>query len=153
MVRSKTSSITRIIIIALIFRLILVPLTFHGDVITNYWWGKFAVDFPLRGYFDWLNFGGYHGPDLPPLHILYHAGIRYAYLFIYKLLWFLNIQIPIFPSKFMQWYFDYGNQILSKIPSVIADLLILYFILKKFPQILKRPILSTLGIQFCSLGR
>lgn len=119
-------------------RLLLIPWGFHDDVITNCWWGKFATEFPLRGYYDWLEFGGYHDPDLPPLHILYHREIREVYLFLYKPLWWVNVNVPVFPSKLMQWYFENGNQVVSKIPSIVADLLIILLVVKIVPEIKRR---------------
>jgi Gpi18-like mannosyltransferase len=138
MVWSKDLTVFKYLIGALIIRLLVAPFVYHDDVITNYWWGKFALDFPLRGYYDWLNFGGYITPDQPPLYILYYRFIRQCYLFIYQYLWWLNTHIPAFPSNFMQWYFDHGNQILQKIPSILADVGLITILVKKFPQITKQ---------------
>jgi len=123
-------SIKTILIIALILRLILWPWTYHGDVNATYWWGKFASEFTWRGYYDWLNFGGHGLPDQPMLNIYYDWIIRQIYLFFYNIFWYLNINISVFPSKFMQWYFIDGNQYLLKLPMILADILIVYLCYK-----------------------
>lgn len=124
----KKLNIKKIIFFSLVIRLIILPLAYHGDVVVTYWWGKFAEEFTWRGYYDWLNFGGYGRPDQPMLNIIYDWLIRIIYSLFYKIFWFLNVNIPIFPSKYMSWYFFQGNQILLKLPMIIADVFIIYFV-------------------------
>lgn len=123
-------TITKIIISGLILRLVSWPWIYNGDVTWTYWWGKFATEFTWRGYYDWLNFGGHGRPDLPMLNIYLLWFVRQIYLFFFNIFWYLNVNIPIFPSKFMQWYFIDGNQYLIKIPMILADILIIYFCYK-----------------------
>lgn len=125
-----TKNIKFILIFAALIRFILLPLVIHGDITTVYWWGKFATDFTWRGYYDWLEFGGYNHPDQPMLYIYFAYIIRIIYLFFYNIFWFLNTHIQAFPSNFMSWYFLNGNQILLKVPFVIADLLLIFLIFK-----------------------
>lgn len=133
-------SLFKILLLAFIVRVILLPLIYHGDVTTIYWWGKFASEFTWRGYYDWLNFGGYNHPDQPMLLIDYSFIIRQTYLFFYQILWFLNTHIPLFPSNFMTWYFLNGNQFLIKFPFVLTDITLIYLVYKflhnKFAAIL-----------------
>ncbi len=121
-------TIKTILVFSLLIRLILWPWTYHSDVTYTYWWGKFAAEFTWKGYYDWLNFGGYAHPDQPMLNIIYDWLIRLLYNFIYQILWFINVQVPAFPSKIMSWYFLHGNQALLKLPMIIADVLIIYFV-------------------------
>ena len=121
-------SLKTILFFSLLLRLALWPWIYHGDVTYTYWWGKFAAEFTWRGYYDWLNFGGYAHPDQPMLNIIYDWLIRLLYNFIYQILWFINVQIPAFPSKIMSWYFFDGNQALLKLPMIVADILIIYFV-------------------------
>jgi len=122
----KKLDIKKILILAFLIRFVFLPLIYHGDVQVTYWWGKFAVDFNLTGYYDWLNFGGYGRPDQPMINILYCKWIRHFYEFLYKALWFINIKIPPFPSTVMTWYEKHGNQTLLKLPMIFADLGIVY---------------------------
>jgi Gpi18-like mannosyltransferase len=123
-------TITKILILSLLVRLISWPWTYHGDVTATYWWGKFATDFGWRGFYNWLNFGGHGPPDQPMINIYYDWGVRQTYLFFYNIFWYLNTHISLFPSKFMQWYFDQGNQYLLKLPMIFADILIVYLCYK-----------------------
>lgn len=123
-------TITKIMLIALLVRLFSWPWTYHGDINAQYWWGKFASEFKWRGFYDWLFFGGHAPPDQPMINIYYDWIIRQVYLFFYNIFWFLNTNIPSFPSKFMQWYFTDGNQYLLKIPMIFADILLVYFCYK-----------------------
>lgn len=123
-------NIKTILIIALVIRLILAPWTYHGDITVTYWWGKFASEFTWPGFYDWLNFGGYGRPDQPMLNIYYVWFIRQLFLFFHSIFWYLNTHIPAFPSNFMQWFFINGNQILLKIPMILADVAIIFFIFK-----------------------
>lgn len=137
MVRPKISPPV-VITIALIIRLMVSPLLYHGDINTIYWWGKFAHEFSLRGYYDWLEFGGYNHPDQPMIMIYYTLLVRLIYQQLHSFFWFLNIQIPLFPSQFMTWFFLQGNQWLLKIPFMLADIVLIsltiIFIKKHFPS-------------------
>lgn len=123
-------TITKIIVISLVLRLVSWPWVYHGDINATYWWGKFASEFSWKGYYDWLDFGGHGPPDQPMLNIYYNWIIRQFYLLLYKIFWFLNIKISLFPSKFMQWYFINGNQYLLKLPMIIADIVLIYLCYK-----------------------
>jgi Gpi18-like mannosyltransferase len=123
-------SITKILLLGLFVRLLSWPWIYHGDVNWTYWWGRFATDFTWRGFYDWLNFGGHGVPDQPMLNVIYVWSVRHVYLFFYNIFWYLNIHIPLFPSKFMQWYFIEGNQYLIKIPMIFADIIIIYLCFK-----------------------
>ncbi len=121
-----------ILLIAFLIRLLLLPLTYHGDVQVTYWWGKFATDFTLTGYYDWLNFGGYGQPDQPMINIFYCRIIRQIYLFIFNIIWYINTHFPLFPSNLMTWYEVHGNQILLKFPMIIADILLIKLVYTYF---------------------
>lgn len=116
--------------IALLIRLILVPLAYHSDLNTNTIWGIYAKEFGLRGYYDWLNFGNYARPEYPPFSTLLFLIIRVIWQLIFNVLWFINIKIPAFPSNLMTWFDNFGNMALLKIPGVLSDIGIGYLIYK-----------------------
>ena len=62
----KKISFPKLLLIAVIIRIVLVPLSFHSDLNTNLIWGRYAQEFGLKGYYDWLNFGNYALPEYPP---------------------------------------------------------------------------------------
>src|SRR5687768_1070668 len=118
------------LLISFIFRLILLPLTYHGDINIHVIWGQYAHDFGLKGYYDYLNFFNYSRPNEPPLTILLCLVMSYFYDFLYQILWWLNIQFPVFPSDIVSWYAQHGYATLLKLPSIIADLLLAVLIYK-----------------------
>lgn len=142
MVRPKAIPLPSLIIAALLIRLAFSWVVFHDDARTNFWWGKFAYDFPLRGYYDWLEFGGYPQPDQPPLYILYYRFHRLLFVVSHNIFWWLNVNIPAFPSFFMQWYFEVGNLWLQKLIPIATDLIFIAVIFKLFPSLSSRPLLA-----------
>lgn len=122
------TSISKIILLALVIRIILLPLSFHSDINNHAIWGIYAEEFGLRGYYDWLNFGNYARPDYPPLAMVFFLVIRLIWKVIFNLLWQINVLIPLFPSNFIPWFERDGYLLLLKIPGVLADIGIGYLI-------------------------
>jgi len=118
----------KIVFWGLVLRLAVWPWVYHEDVKTYYWWGRFAHEFGLKGYYNWLDFGAYWHPDQPMLMILIVRAIRQLYLAVYSVLWWINVKIPLFPSKIMQWYFEEGNIYLIKLVWILADLAIIVLV-------------------------
>ncbi len=119
-----------ILIIALLVRLLLAPLSFHSDLTNNAIWGTYAQNFGLRGFYDWLNFGNYARPDYPPLAMIMFLLVRWVWQIFFNFFWKLNITIGLFPSKFIPWFETSGYLFLIKIPGILADLGIGYLIYK-----------------------
>ena len=116
--------------IALIIRLLFLPLTFHSDLNTNSIWGVYAHEFGLRGYYDWLSFGNYARPEYPPLSTIVFLVLRVLYESLFSIFWKVNALLPIFPSEMIVWLDRYGYMGILKLPGVIADLGIGYMIYK-----------------------
>jgi Gpi18-like mannosyltransferase len=126
----KKINLKSILIAAFLIRLILLPFGNHSDINNHVIWGKYGQEFGFMGYYDWLNFFGYNHPNQPPITILTYTAIKYVHNFIYQPIWYLNIHISAFPSNVVTWYVDHGFQLLLKLPSVLADIGIGYFIFK-----------------------
>lgn len=126
----RNISISRILVAALIIRLVLIPLAFHSDLTTNTIWGIYAEEFGLKGYYDWLNFGNYARPEYPPISTILFLAVRGLWLRLFDVIWFVNVKIPAFPSNLMTWYDTLGNQALLKLPGIISDIGIGYLIYK-----------------------
>ena len=124
------SKIGRLLLIALLIRLVLIPLAFHSDLTTNSIWGIYAKEFGLRGYYDWLNFGNYARPEYPPLSTLLFLKLRILYEFIFAVFWKINVLIPEFPSLFIVWLDKFGYLSLLKLPGILGDLGIGYLIFR-----------------------
>lgn len=123
-------SFGRILLIALCIRLLVAPFAFHSDLTTNTIWGIYAKEFGLRGYYDWLNFGNYARPEYPPLSTLLFLVIRYLWQVIFDFLWFLNVNISVFPSNLVTWFDNFGNLFLLKFSGILGDIGIGYLIYK-----------------------
>jgi Gpi18-like mannosyltransferase len=130
----KKLTFKKVLFIAILIRAIFIFLPSHGDVQNHVIWGRYAADFSLRGYYDWLDFFIYAKPNQPPLTILTYGLMREIYNFLDSILYFLNMNIPLFPSNFLTWFERAGYEIFLKLPSSIADILlgvlIYFFILK-----------------------
>ena len=120
----------KILVWALLLRLFVAPFAFHSDLTTMSIWGTYAREFGLRGYYDWLNFGNYARPEYPPLATIIFLLIKYLWQGIFNGLWFLNINIPAFPSNLVTWFDSFGYMFLLKLPAILSDLAIGYLIYK-----------------------
>lgn len=118
----KKANFKKILLAALIVRLLLIPLSFHSDLNTYSIWGRYASEFGLRGFYDWLNFGNYARPDYPPLSMVLFLIIYKIWHFLFGIVWRLNITFSLFPSNFVPWFEKEGILVLLKLPGVIADL-------------------------------
>lgn len=120
----------KILFLAFIVRLVLLPLSFHSDLNTNAIWGIYAKEFGFNGYYDWLNFGNYARPEYPPVSTLIFWSVRLTWQFLFSIFWWLNVHFPVFPSKFIPWFESSGYLLLFKIPGLLSDLGIGYLIFK-----------------------
>jgi len=115
-------NISKLVLLALVIRLVLVPFSYHSDLNNNEIWGIYAAEFGLRGFYDWLNFGNYARPDYPPLAMVLFLGMRYFWQMVFDLLWWINVHVSIFPSGVMTWFDEVGFRAMLKLPGITADL-------------------------------
>lgn len=126
----------KIILLALILRIILAPLAEHGDVIQYFYWSKDIYDQGLLGFYD-RNIANAMRPTYPPVtsYIFYLNAI--VHIAVLKIFWFLN-NIPIFPSGLIHWLeSEKGWFFINKIPPIISDLGIIFLLFqfaKKFDK-------------------
>jgi Gpi18-like mannosyltransferase len=113
-----------VFLLAFILRLSLVLTAYHGDLNNNISWGTLAVERGLNGFYGSANADDwpYSAPNQPPLTILMFAGLRYIWIGIDKIAWWINYDVRIFPSRFVWFWRDQGMTILVKLPSIISDL-------------------------------
>lgn len=120
----------KILVLAFLIRVILLPFSYHSDLTTNAIWGIYAKEFGLMGYYDWLNFGNYAIPEYPPFSTLLFLFIRFFWGVVFSLLWKINISISLFPSQVIPWFEKSGYLLMFKLPGVIFDLMIGIFLYK-----------------------
>lgn len=126
----------KILLFALILRLVVALLGEHGDVINYYWWTKDLIDHGLLGFYD-RNIANAMRPTYPPVttYLFFLTGILHQ--LVWKVSWILNQTFPIFPSNFIFWLESIkGWYFFNKLPAIAADLGLTY-LLFKFGESLK----------------
>jgi dolichyl-phosphate-mannose-protein mannosyltransferase len=117
---------------ALILRLSLLFVAYHGDLNNNISWGTIAYEQGLNGFYgspeaeNWP----YSAPNQPPLTILMYAGVRGIWQLVENTSWWFNTNLKFFPSAFIWFWEGKGMILLVKMPSILADLGIGYLIYK-----------------------
>jgi len=123
-----------IFLVALLLRLSLIFVAYHGDLNNNISWGQLAAERGLAGFYEGLDWS-YSAPNQPPLTILMFAATSVIWQAVENASWWLNNNFPIFPSPFIWFWESWGMTLLVKLPSILADLgigwLIYKYLLKK----------------------
>jgi len=120
-----------LIILGITIRFLLLFPDYAFDVNNHIIWAK---DLHNRGFnnFFYTRSSEIYGtkfPNYPPLSLFFFYLIYPLGSLIYNFFWFLNINIPIFPSKLMLFIEQKGFLAgLFKIPSILADFGIIYLI-------------------------
>lgn len=116
-----------LLLLAFLFRAVLAFVNWHPDLNNHVDWGiRFWQYGP--GEFYNQNVWSFSWPNQPPLTILIFAFIRKLFEFIFNAFWWINVNVPFFPSNIML-FFEYNlYQALLKLPSILADLGIAYLI-------------------------
>lgn len=133
-----------LLILGLILRLGLLFLDYSWDVNNHMIWGKDLISRGPLAFYDIPSsqiFASRY-PNYPPLAIFIFSLIYPLNALIFKIAWFLNTHIQIFPSKII--FFIQSDTFLAglfKLPAILADLgtaSLIYLIAKKlFPKNLK----------------
>lgn len=127
----KRSRILILVFISFLIRLAVVPLYHHSDADTIFYWGKYLWETK-----DFLGFLGKGVPNAmpavyPPLFYYLLFLWRGFYYLIEQFLWFLNINLKIFPSSVIFWFQSYEiNIAFNKSLAIVSDLGCGYLIYK-----------------------
>jgi len=121
----KKHPLLLIFLVGLLIRVGLMFLDFSFDVNNHVSWAQDAYTRGLTGFYETQSkevYGAFY-PNYPPLTILIFTPFFPLYQLIFKIVWWLNITFPIFPSKIMAFValriFETG---MFKIPCIIGDL-------------------------------
>ncbi|MBU2036336.1 hypothetical protein KKC36_02720 [Patescibacteria group bacterium] len=126
-------NIKKVLLLAFIFRLLLIFLKWHPDLNNHIDWGiRFWQYGPRLFFAPQSNVWNFTWPNQPPITILTFALIRKLFEAIFSFFWFLNIKIPFFPSNLIHFLESYLYAGLLKLPSILSDLGIGYLIYKIF---------------------
>lgn len=134
-----------VFLLALILRFFVIFWAHHGDLNNNISWGTLAVERGLNNFYegeDWP----YSAPNQPPLTILLFWVSRLIWQFIENTSWWLNNNLPAFPSSFIWFWESKGMDFLVKFPSIIADLGIAILIYNFFERTKKALFVSSVWL-------
>lgn len=126
----------KIILFALLLRIVLAPLAQHGDVTQYFYWSKDIYTRGILGFYD-RDIANALRPTYPPLtsYIFYFNALIHAS--VLKFFWALN-NYPLFPSNLILWIeSEKGWFFINKIPPILADIGLIYLLFhfaKKFDR-------------------
>lgn len=141
-------TITKILILGLLLRVILAFLVWHPDLNNHVDWGIRFFEYGPQGFYaPQANVWNYTWPNQPPGTILMFAGVYKFFEATFKGLMFVNTSLPAFPSGIISFFEDTLYQAMLKLPAIISDLVIAYVIYKIFVDMKKRS-LGLLGAAF-----
>ena len=116
---------------ALIFRLVLSFVTWHPDVNNHIDWGiRFWEYGPAKFFAPETNVWSYTWPNQPPGTIYTFALIRKLFEAVFSGFWWINVNIPAFPSGIVTFFETNLYPALLKLPSILADIGIAYILYK-----------------------
>lgn len=117
-----------LLIVFLIYFAISLP-DYSGDVKNHVVWAQSILSFGPLGFYE-RDFPGFAFPNYPPLAMALFTASLKLYQLTNQLVWFLNTNLPVFPSKlvyFVQW----ENVLISflKLPAILSNIGIAVFLL------------------------
>jgi dolichyl-phosphate-mannose-protein mannosyltransferase len=105
----------------------------HPDIRSNMDWGERFFQYGAAGFYNPnANVWDYTWPNKPILTIYLYAGIWQLFNFIFDIFWKINVSVAIFPSIIIKLFESKLYEALLKMPSILADFGISYFIYKVF---------------------
>lgn len=137
--------------VGLLLRITLAPLAEHGDVINYYWWARDLWHNGLLGFYD-RNIANAMRPTYPPVTSYLFLLSATLHALVWKISWVINTHVSLFPSKFIIWLeSDMGLYFFNKLPSIFADLGVIFFgyhFAKDITKSRKSAVLTSLALAF-----
>ncbi len=122
-------TLIKIFVIALLLRIFLSFTAIHTDTRVNMDWGTRFFEYGPSGFYGpQANVWNYTWPNQPPGTIYIFAAVRKLYEITFSILWWINTNIPAFPSKLMFFVENHLYQSMIKLPGIIADIGIAWLI-------------------------
>lgn len=122
-----------ILLSALALRLIIAPFFEHGDVVQYYYWAMDLWNNGFLGFYDREIINAMR-PTYPPVTSYFFWFSALLHELTWKIFWFLNNNIPAFPSNLVFWLeSERGWYFFNKLPAIFADMSIIW-LLYKFTQ-------------------
>lgn len=146
----KSNQLFTILLLALLLRCLLIFVGYHGDLNNNISWATLALERGLNGFYEGGNWS-FSSPNQPPLTILLFYLVRTIWTILNSTFWQLNNNLGVFPSAFIWWWEKWGMIILIKLPSILADIGIGFFVYKLVGKISKNNVSTNIAISLASL--
>lgn len=127
------SKIVKLLLLALAVKIFVSLFVWHPDVRNHMDWGiRFWEYGPGRFYAPESNVWSFTWPNQPPGTVYIFAGAEKLFEAVFASFWFLNVNIPLFPSNIMLFFETNLYPAFLKLPSILADAGIAYLIYKIF---------------------
>lgn len=108
-------------------------LIWHPDVLNHVDWGIRLFQYtPAKFFASDTNVWSFTWPNQPPGTIYIFAFIRKLYEWIFAFFWWININIPPFPSQIMLYFETNLYPALLQLPAILSDFGIAYIIFRIF---------------------
>jgi Gpi18-like mannosyltransferase len=123
----------KILILAFLIRAIFLFGGYHPDVGNHIDWGMKFWEYGPKKFYE-QSFWGVSWPNQPPGTIYLWALIAKIKDFIWSFFWWLNVNIPLFPSNLLPFFETKLHPFLVKLPSIFSELGIgwlVYLIVRK----------------------
>ncbi len=123
--------IRNIIIFAFLFRIIFAFVSFHPDLRNHMDWGvRFFEYGPSKIFAPESNVWNFTWPNQPPGTFYMFAFIRKLFEFLFNMIWWINVNVDIFPSGIVTYFEKTFYPALLQLPAIFADFGIAYIIYK-----------------------
>ncbi|MBI4058833.1 hypothetical protein HY404_01180 [Candidatus Microgenomates bacterium] len=119
----------KVLLIAFLLRVVFAFIVWHPDLNNHVDWGiRFWQYGPEKFYSQ--NVWSFSWPNQPPGTIIIFALVRKLFELIFNFFWWVNVNLPVFPSAIMLFFEERLYQALLKLPAILADLGMAYLIFK-----------------------
>lgn len=134
----KDNRLLKILLVAFIIRFTLAFWTWHPDVFNHMDWGLRFFDYGPKKFYT-ANVWSFTWPNQPPGTIYMFAAIRKLFELVFNFFWWINVNVPPFPSGIITYFEDHLYPAMLKLPAIIADLGIAYLMYRilKFKKLKK----------------
>lgn len=123
------SKLTRLFLAAFLFRFLLAFLVWHPDLNNHLDWGTRFFEYGPQQFYRG-NVWNFTWPNQPPGTMYIFAGVRKLFEFVFSVFWWINVNVPPFPSGIITYFESNLYPALAKLPAILADLGIAYLIYK-----------------------
>lgn len=120
-----------IFFVSFILRFIISFIVWHPDLRNHMDWGIRFFEYGAKAFYaPESNVWSYTWPNQPPGTMYLFAGVRKLYEATFAGFWWINVNIPAFPSGVVSYFETNLYPALLKLPAILADLGIAYILYK-----------------------